>query len=150
MGGPVFPRGGGAGVWGARVTAICTVVVRPTNTGSVPRGPGVSAPTPSRFSAWYQGPQVPSSWRARTRAEVPRRSGEVSATIENGLSWWISRMLSPTASLSSGCCVSFGAVSAGSCCSPESDPEMAHGTIMTVAASAVKRIDGAERRDCTD
>jgi hypothetical protein len=69
-----------------RVTAICTVVVFPTKTGSVPRTAAFSSPTPSSGSASYQGPQVPSSFLARTRAEVPVRSAEVSATIAKGVS----------------------------------------------------------------
>src|SRR6185503_4898029 len=75
-----------AGASCGRVTAICTVVVRPTKIGSVPRGCGESGPTPSRFSASYQGPHEPSSLRALTRADVPDRSSAVSATIENGVS----------------------------------------------------------------
>src|SRR5262249_47534880 len=59
-----------------RVTAICTVVVRPTKTGSVPCGApatGVSGPRPSMASASYQGPQLPSDFLARILAEVPVR-----------------------------------------------------------------------------
>src|SRR4029077_20701595 len=66
-----------------RVTEICTVVVRPTNTGSVPRGTGESGPTPSIVSASYHGPHEPSVFLARTRAVVPVRSSAVTATIEN-------------------------------------------------------------------
>lgn len=75
------------GAFGGRVTAICTDVVDPTNTGSVPRGPPcwLSSAFDSRVSAVYHGPQVPSGRLARTRADVPVRSVPVRATIENGV-----------------------------------------------------------------
>ncbi len=37
-------------------------------------------------SASYQGPQVPSGFLARTRADVPVRSSAVNATKEKGVS----------------------------------------------------------------
>ena len=60
------------------MTAICTVVVRPTKTGSVPRGAsdGGSGRPLRVVSASYQGPQEPSAFLARTRADVPVRSSD--------------------------------------------------------------------------
>src|SRR5579884_352246 len=113
-----YPRPAGAclgggdvtGAPGGRVTAICTVVVLPTNTASVPRGPcaipdGWSVPPDSSVSVPYQGPQDPSACLARTRAEVPVKSPPVNATMENGVDWVISRTVTPPPSPTSGCWV---------------------------------------------
>ena len=126
------------------------MVVRPTNTGSVPRGTAESGPTPSSVSASYQGPHEPSAFLARTFAEVPVRSSAVSATIENGVSWWTSRIVSPPPRPVSGCCASCGARLAGLSLSSPGSPLIAHGSITTVAAIAVNNIDGAGRRHGTD
>ena len=87
---------------------------------------------------------------ARTRAEVPVRSSAVSATSENGVSWWISRTVSPPPRPVSGCCRQLGGAAAAGRWSSPGTPVTAHGSSTTVAAIAVNRIDGAGRRHGTD
>ena len=77
------------------------------------------------------------------------RSSAVSATIENGVSWWTSRTVSPPPSPVSGCCASCGAWVAGLSLSSPGSPLIAHGSITTVAAIAVNSSDGAGRRHGT-
>ena len=137
---------------GGLVMAICTVVVLPTKTGSVPRGPPstVSSELDSRFSVSYQGPHEPSVCLARTRAEVPVRSFPVSATIENGADWLISRMVSPPPTPAKGWCTRIVSSALGTSCPlvPET-PVNVNGTATTVAAMAVNKIVGTGRRDDT-
>ena len=66
------------------VTAICTRLVLPTQTGSVPCLFGSFALTPSTRSAETQGPQLPSICLARTYAVVLATPCQVRPTMENG------------------------------------------------------------------
>ncbi|SLJ66203.1 Uncharacterised protein [Mycobacteroides abscessus subsp. abscessus] len=50
----------------------------------------------SSAAASYQGPQLPSGWRARTIAVVFARSAAVSATMLNGVSRDSSLTCAPT------------------------------------------------------
>jgi hypothetical protein len=86
---------------------------------------------------------------ARTRAEVPVRSAAVRATIANGVSWWISRIVSPPPRPSRGCWVRVRSSTAGGAAASPVTPSIASGSMTIVAAMAVKRI-GAGRRDSTD
>jgi hypothetical protein len=87
---------------------------------------------------------------ARNRAEVPVRSDPVSATMENGVSWVISRTVSPPPTPASGCWVrTVSSAMAWSSSPPPGRPPTAHGTITTVAAMAVNRIVGVGRRGDT-
>src|SRR5246127_124764 len=161
--------GGGGWVIGAssgRVTAICTVVVAPTKTGSVLRAPsvgpaawadpatpaplaGLRSGAPVSYSVWYQGPHDPSGRFARTRVEVPARS-PVSATNENGLSCVTSRTVTPPPSPISDCSVSWVSRTGGA--SWTLRPCVASATadtMTTVAAMAVSNIVGGRLRDDT-
>src|SRR5882757_6319187 len=154
-GGPP-PAGGAPRVTGAsigRVTASCTVVVEPTNTGSVLRGPGPGPPasgTPVSYSVWYHGPHEPSGRFARTRVEVPARS-PVSATSENGVAWVISRTVTPAPSPTKACSASWVSEVRGGAGSPAPGGRFSiHATMTTVAATAVSNIVGARLRDGTN
>ena len=149
---PVWPAGWVPGAVGAAPagrgpTPPRTVVVRPTNTGSVPLGLDDSSPTPSRASASYHGPHGP-GFLARTRADVPVRSWRSARPSRTGCSWCTSRIVSPPPSPAAAA----GPVAADSgprrlrrrLRSP-GRPSIAHGRITIVAAILVKRIDGAAR-----
>src|SRR5271167_541671 len=128
-----------------RLTEIWTVVVLPTKTGSVPRGPGFErcSPEESSVSVSYHGPHEPSTCRARIRAEVPVRSPPVSATMENGVGWLISRTVTPPPMPISGCCARKVSPCRAGCarCSLA-----AHGRMTRVAAMAVNSSDGGTAR----
>ena len=112
--------------------------------------PGCSAPWPVNVSVSYHWPHEPSAWRARIRAEVPVRSPPVSATMEKGVAWLISRTVTPPPRPISGCCarwVSPGPGEGSRC--PAGEPT-ANGRMTTVAAIAVNNVVGAERRDGTN
>src|SRR5271166_2910695 len=151
----------GASVTGAstgRVTAICTVVVVPTNTGSVLRGPstglGVIAPLAPvsgaevSYSVWYQGPHEPSACFARTRVEVPARS-PVTATNENDVLWVSSRTVTPPPSPINGCSASWVPLAGEGAGALSRVGSTIQDTMTTVAAIAVINIVGARVRDCT-
>ena len=147
------PVSGGATVTGApsgRITAICTEVVLPTKTGSVPRvaSPRYSSEFDSMLLVRYQGPQDPSGRLARIRAEVSLRSLPVNATIEKGVDWLISRTVSPPPRPASGCWTRTvsSAFGVGWRSLP---PVIAKGAKSMVAATAVKRIVGGGRRNNT-
>ena len=108
--------------------------------GAVRCAGGCRGPRPRVASASYHGPHVPSGRLARTRADVPVRSSAVSATIENGVSWWISRIVSPPPTPVSGCWASRGVGAPGrSVVVGPGMPLIAHGSMTTVAAMAVKQ-----------
>ncbi|OBG67006.1 hypothetical protein [Mycobacterium sp. E3339] len=135
------------------MTAISTVVVVPTNTGSVPRGPSrdPAAVAPSgaavSYSVWYHGPQEPSARLARTRVDVPARS-PVSATRENGVSWLIWRTVTPPPRPTSGCSASWVPRAGGDPAVPRSRVVSAtQDTMTTVATMAVSNVVGPRLGD---
>ena len=81
---------------------------------------------------------------------MPVRSSAVSATIENGVSWWISRIGLAAAETGQRLLRELWRLAAGLSLSSPGRPLIAHGSITTVAAIAVNNSDGAGRRHGTD
>jgi hypothetical protein len=136
------------GALAGRFTAICTAVVGPTYTGSVPRDTWLESSVMSADpTTRYQVPHEPSDFLARIRAVVAVRSLPVSATMENGVSWSTSRTVSPPPTPARGWDTTTVSSATASWCRPEpGSPLTAQGATTTLAMMAVNRIVGAGRR----